>query len=159
VSFGIVAGDDYTLAVPAQAGSQIRRTIAQGEAATTTIRLVGLGAVEEQIAVQRYLACFELDMYRLAELLRVDYSLVEYVGVVIFAESIRQVAETVGARDVAHAGVLDSGVADRTKLQRRAGRWTRHGGTAADRAAAHAAVDCGWAALSAARVSQVEENL
>src|ERR1019366_995797 len=112
VSFGVVASDDYTLAVPAQAGSHISRTIAQGEAATTAIRLVGLGAVEEQVAVQRYLACFELDIYRLAELLRVEYSLVEYVGVVIFAEVIRQVAETVGARYVAQAGVLDSGVVD-----------------------------------------------
>src|ERR1035441_4471751 len=112
VCFGVVAGDDYALPVPAQAGSYISRAITQGESATTAIRLVGRRAVEEQIAVQRYLACRELDIYRFAELLRADYSLVEYVGVVILAEGIRQVAQAVGAGDVSHAGVLDGGVVD-----------------------------------------------
>ncbi len=55
----ILSTDVNPFLVPAECGMDIGCAVSQSQAAATAVRIVGLGAVQQEIAVNRYLSCFE----------------------------------------------------------------------------------------------------
>ena len=95
----VAAADDHALLVPIEAGPHVGRAIAQRQAAAAAVGIVGLGAVQQQIVVDRDFARLELVVDRLAELFGVFDRLIERVAFVLFAQPPGQVAVMMRARE------------------------------------------------------------
>ena len=89
----VLPADEDAFQVPVHTGADIRRAVAQRQTAAAAIRFVGVGAVQQQIAVERNLAGAELHVHRVPKLLGVFHHLVEHrVRVAVLRQPIGEVA-------------------------------------------------------------------
>jgi hypothetical protein len=81
--------------------------------------------MQQQIAVDRYLARVQLDIYRLAQGLGADYGLIQKICLILLTQLVREMPEVVGSGYVSHACVFNGGVINCQPGSYRPGRCQR----------------------------------
>jgi len=109
----VPAAHDYALRIPAQARPYNCRAIPQRQPAAPLLRLVRFRTMQEQVAVNRNLAGFQLYIDRLSQALDAGHGLIQNIPFVVLAERICQMAQVVRTGYVSHARIFDARVVNR----------------------------------------------
>ena len=98
---------------PPKVGSYIAGGVSQCQTASPSIGHVRLRPVQQQIGVDRCLACFQLDIDRQTISFDFRNRLVQHIRLILLAQLIRQMAEDMSSGNESHVGVPRIGVVDR----------------------------------------------
>lgn len=109
----IAATEHNALLVPPQTSAHIGHTVPQRQTATPAVGVIGLGAVQQQVGVDRHFAGTQFVFDRHSILLSVVDRLIEHVVFFGGAGPISQMSKFVRPGEEPHAAVPDIGIINR----------------------------------------------